>query len=317
MPVRTTLRWFGAGALAVAMGVPGDRHGGDPLRRRRRPGLPECRVLQRAGGGRRGVAWRHRGDLSRNLRGRPGDRARRRRQRGQHREDDHASAARARARSRSGPSRPSPRCSAPQPTTATRLGAVIGVYRSGVRQLVDISGVTVEGGATTVGSAVKFYNAEGSLTGSVIRNVAPLTGPQGYGVVIASNLVADRIPVRVAGTAISGYAKAGVVHRLHAGRARARHPRRDRARQHDHRRRNAGPDRPAGRPRDRARHRLDHGNVISGQPRRWRCRVGRRAARRPRPHADRCRRHHHEADRHRQQHHRQRLRRAQRDRRGR
>ena len=56
------------------------------------------------------------------------------------------------------------------------FGAVIGVYRSGVRQIVDISGVTVEGGVTTVGSAVKFYNAEGSLTGSVIRNVAPLTG---------------------------------------------------------------------------------------------------------------------------------------------
>src|SRR6201999_309004 len=40
------------------------------------------------------------------------------------------------------------------------FGAVIGVYRSGVRQLVDISGVTVEGGVTTVGSGVKFYNAE-------------------------------------------------------------------------------------------------------------------------------------------------------------
>ena len=91
------------------------------------------------------------------------------------------------------------------------FGSVIGVYRSGVRQIVDISGVTVEGGVTTVGSAVKFYNAEGSLTGSVIRNVAPLTGPQGYGVVIASNLVADRLPVRVAGISISGYAKAGVV----------------------------------------------------------------------------------------------------------
>ncbi len=91
------------------------------------------------------------------------------------------------------------------------FGSVIGVYRSGVRQIVDISGVTVEGGVTTVGSAVKFYNAEGSLTGSVIRSVAPLTGPQGYGVVIASNLVADRVPVRVAGVSISGYAKAGVV----------------------------------------------------------------------------------------------------------
>ena len=43
-------------------------------------------------------------------------------------------------------------------------GSVIGVYRAGVRTLVDISGVTVEGGVTTVGSAVKFYNAEGSLT---------------------------------------------------------------------------------------------------------------------------------------------------------
>ncbi|HEY6888279.1 MAG TPA: hypothetical protein VI300_10880, partial [Solirubrobacter sp.] len=91
------------------------------------------------------------------------------------------------------------------------VGSVIGVYRAGVRTLVDISGVTVEGGTTTVGSAVKFYNAEGSLTSSVIRNVAPLNGPYGYGVVIASNLVADRLPVRVAGTSISGYAKAGVV----------------------------------------------------------------------------------------------------------
>jgi hypothetical protein len=88
---------------------------------------------------------------------------------------------------------------------------VIGVFRSGVRQIVDISGITVDGGVTTVGAGVKFFNAEGSLTGSVIRNVAPLTGPQGYGVVIASNLSADRIPVRVAGTQISGYAKAGVV----------------------------------------------------------------------------------------------------------
>ena len=91
------------------------------------------------------------------------------------------------------------------------FGAVIGVYRTGVRTLVDISGVTVEGGLTTVGSAVKFYNAEGSLTNSVVRNVAPLTATQGYGVVIASNLVGDRLGVRVAGTAISGYAKAGVV----------------------------------------------------------------------------------------------------------
>jgi hypothetical protein len=91
------------------------------------------------------------------------------------------------------------------------FGAVIGVYRTGVRTLVDISGVTVDGGVTTVGSAVKFYNAEGSLTGSVIRNVAPLNAPYGYGVVIASNLVADRLGVRVAGTSISGYAKAGVV----------------------------------------------------------------------------------------------------------
>jgi hypothetical protein len=91
------------------------------------------------------------------------------------------------------------------------FGAVIGVYRAGVRTLVDISGVTVEGGVTTVGSAVKFYNAEGSLTSSVVRNVAPLNGAYGYGVVIASNLVADRLPVRVAGTSISGYAKAGVV----------------------------------------------------------------------------------------------------------
>src|SRR5262245_6680578 len=110
----------------------------------------------------------------------------------------------------------------PKPTIASLLGtttnyrnttgAVIGVYRSGVRSLVDISGVTVEGGVTTVGSAVKFYNAEGSLTGSVIRNVAPLNATQqGYGVVVASNLVADRLPVRVAGNAISGYAKAGVV----------------------------------------------------------------------------------------------------------
>ena len=74
------------------------------------------------------------------------------------------------------------------------FGAVIGVYRSGVRTIVDISGVTVEGGATAVGCAVKFANAEGSLTGSVIRSVAPLTGAQGYGVVIASNLVADRLP---------------------------------------------------------------------------------------------------------------------------
>jgi hypothetical protein len=110
----------------------------------------------------------------------------------------------------------------PKPTIASLLGtttnyrnttgAVIGVYRSGVRTLVDISGVTVEGGVTTVGSAVKFFNAEGSLTGSVIRNVAPLNAAQqGYGVVVASNLVADRLPVRVAGNAISGYAKAGVV----------------------------------------------------------------------------------------------------------
>jgi hypothetical protein len=46
----------------------------------------------------------------------------------------------------------------------------------------------------------------------VIRNVAPLNAAQqGYGVVIASNLVADRLPVRVAGNAISGYAKAGIV----------------------------------------------------------------------------------------------------------
>src|SRR4051794_24896117 len=110
----------------------------------------------------------------------------------------------------------------PKPSIASLLGtttnyrnttgAVIGVYRSGVRTLVDISGVTVEGGVTTVGSAVKFYNAEGSLTGSVIRNVAPLNAAQqGYGVVIASNLVADRILVRIVGNAISGYAKAGLV----------------------------------------------------------------------------------------------------------
>jgi hypothetical protein len=36
----------------------------------------------------------------------------------------------------------------------TTTGAVIGVFRSGVRTLVDISGVTVEGGTTTVGAAV-------------------------------------------------------------------------------------------------------------------------------------------------------------------
>ena len=210
MPVRTTLRWFSAGALAVAMGVPAtasaatlsvDDDGLD---------CPSAAYssVQAA------VDAASPGDIVAIC---PGTY-----------EEGPATVPNAGANAVSiakmitlrgaGASKVTIR---PKPAIASLLGtttnyrnttgAVIGVYRSGVRQLVDISGVTVEGGATTVGSAVKFYNAEGSLTGSVIRNVAPLTGPQGYGVVIASNLVADRIPVRVAGTAISGYAKAGVV----------------------------------------------------------------------------------------------------------
>ena len=210
MPVRTTLRWFSAGALAVAMGMPAtaaaatlsvDDDGLD---------CPSAAYssVQAA------VDAASPGDIVAIC---PGTY-----------EEGPATVPNAGANAVSiakmitvrgaGASkvtiRPRPAIASLLGTTTTyrnTTGAVIGVYRSGVRQLVDISGVTVEGGNTTVGSAVKFYNAEGSLTGSVIRNVAPLTGPQGYGVVIASNLVADRIPVRVAGTAISGYAKAGVV----------------------------------------------------------------------------------------------------------
>jgi hypothetical protein len=90
-------------------------------------------------------------------------------------------------------------------------GAVIGVARSGVRNLTDISGVTVEAGATAVGAGVKFWNSEGSLTASRIRSIAPLGAPQGYGAVVASNLVADRLAVRISGVQISGYSTAGVL----------------------------------------------------------------------------------------------------------
>ena len=151
----------------------------------------------------------------------------------------------------------------PKPTIASLLGtttnyrnnfgAVIGVYRSGVRTLVDISGVTVEGGVTTVGSAVKFYNAEGSLTGSVIRNVAPLNAAQqGYGAVIASNLVADRLACASRATRSRVTPRPGSCS-TRRSRARARDPGGDDQQQHDHRRRDAGADAAAGRAGHRAR----------------------------------------------------------------
>jgi hypothetical protein len=90
-------------------------------------------------------------------------------------------------------------------------GAVIGVARSGVRNITDIAGVTVESGGTIVGAGVKFWNSEGSLTASRIRLTGSLSAAQGYGAVVASNLVADRLAVEISGAEISGYAKAGIV----------------------------------------------------------------------------------------------------------
>lgn len=90
-------------------------------------------------------------------------------------------------------------------------GAVIGVNRNGVRTIVDVSGVTVDGGTTAVGAGVKFWDSEGSFSGGVIQNTGGPTAAQGYGAVIASNLTGDRLAVRLSGTKVTGYGKAGVV----------------------------------------------------------------------------------------------------------
>lgn len=91
-------------------------------------------------------------------------------------------------------------------------GAIVGINRVSQRTLVDISGITVEGnGTTAVGAGVKFWNAEGTFTQGRVKDVGTPASAQAYGVVVASNLVGDRLPVTVSGIQISGYGKAGVV----------------------------------------------------------------------------------------------------------
>lgn len=91
-------------------------------------------------------------------------------------------------------------------------GAIVSINRVSQRTLVDISGITVEGnGTTAVGAGVKFWNAEGTFTQGRVKDVGTPASAQAYGVVVASNLVGDRLPVTVSGIQISGYGKAGVV----------------------------------------------------------------------------------------------------------
>ena len=164
------------GCARIGDGHPGGCLGSDPFGRRRQARLPQRAVRERAGGGRRGLARRRHRDL-------PRAPTRRGRQRFPAGGANAVSIAKMLTIRGAGASkvtiRPKPAITSLLGTTTNyrnTVGSVIGVYRAGVRTLVDISGVTVEGGLTTVGSAVKFYNAEGSLTGSVIRNVAPLNG---------------------------------------------------------------------------------------------------------------------------------------------